>query len=98
MLNLIFKNAQRNIDVFDFSSLNNKNFIDWNHWIDWGSFAFYFNFIKKIYNIEIYCLTNDNIDEMFLPLYKDCFIIKGNLVNSKSIDKLLDIFLKIYGE
>ena len=27
MLNLIFKNAQRNIDVLDFSSLNNKKIL-----------------------------------------------------------------------
>jgi nucleoside-diphosphate-sugar epimerase len=93
MLNLIFKNAQRNIDVLDFSSLNNKKILlTGTTGLIGVHLLSTLILLKKIYNIEIYCLTNDNIDEMFLPLYKDCFIIKGNLVNSKSIDKLLDIF------
>ena len=99
MLNLIFKNAQRNIDVLDFSSLNNKKILlTGTTGLIGVHLLSTLILLKKIYNIEIYCLTNDNIDEMFLPLYKDCFIIKGNLVNSKSIDKLLDILQEVEDE
>jgi FlaA1/EpsC-like NDP-sugar epimerase len=82
MLNLIFKNAQKNIDVLDFSSLNNKKILlTGTTGLIGVHLLSTLILLKKIYNIEIYCLTNDNI---YLSLYitsKNQMINKNEYLN-----------------
>lgn len=99
MLELILNNAQKNIDSLDFSILHNKRILLTG---TTGLIGIHLLatlvLLKKKYNIGVYCLTNNVIDEIFLPLYDDCFVIKGNLTNNDSIEKSLNIFSEeLYG-
>ena len=93
MLELIFNNAQRNIDVVDFSKLNNKRILLTGCS---GLIGIHLlstlKLLKNKYNIEIYCLVHGAPEAPFDTLFKDCFVVKGDLVKSDSVDYLLNIF------
>jgi nucleoside-diphosphate-sugar epimerase len=93
MLNLILDNAQKNIDTVDFSKLNNKRILLTGCS---GLIGIHLlstlKLLKSKYNIDIYCLVHDFPEPPFDVLFKDCFLVKGDLVKSDSVDYLLNIF------
>jgi len=93
MIDLIFDNAQKNIDTVDFSKLDNKRILLTGCT---GLIGIHLlstlQLLKKQYNIDIYCLVHGDIEPPFDAFFKDCFVVKGDLVKSDSIDYLLNIF------
>lgn len=93
MVDLIFNNAQKNIDNIDFSKLDNKRILLTGCT---GLIGIHLlctlQLLKKQYNIDIYCLVHGDIEPPFSIFFTDCFVVKGDLVKSDSIDYLLNIF------
>jgi nucleoside-diphosphate-sugar epimerase len=93
MIDLIVNNAQKNIDCVDFSKLKNKRVLLTGCT---GLIGIHLlsalKLLKDEYNIEIYCLINSDFEAPFDAFFKDCFVVKGDLVKSDSIDYLLNIF------
>jgi len=93
MIDLIIDNAQKNIDCIDFSKLNNKRILLTGCS---GLIGIHLlsalKLIKSKYNIDIYCLVHNDPEPPFDSFFKDCFVIKGDLINSDSVEYLLNIF------
>jgi nucleoside-diphosphate-sugar epimerase len=95
MLDLIFNNAEKNIESVDFSKLKNKRVL-----LTGCTGLIGINLLatlkmlneKHNYDIEIFCFTHRSPEQLFDPLFKGCFLLNGDLTKSDSIDILGNIF------
>ncbi len=93
MNNLLLDNAKKNIEKVDFSILKNKRVLltGCTGLIGINLLAS-LKLVQKQYNIQIFCLTNSYIDELFVDLFDDCIVIKSDITQDDGIDSLLNIF------
>lgn len=95
MIDLIFNNAEKNIDSVDFSKLKNKRVL-----LTGCTGLIGINLLATLkmlnerynYNIEIFCFTHSSPEPLFNDLFKGCFILNGDLTKSDNIDILGNIF------
>ncbi len=93
MIDLILNDAKRTIGRIDFSLLKNKRILLTGctgliglHLVS------VLSLLKEKYNLSIFCLINNDIDDIVKPLFKDCFVYKGDLITTNNINFLLDHF------
>jgi len=95
MLDLIYNNAQKNINNINFSVLKNKKIL-----ITGASGLIgihclaVLNLLKQKFKIDVYCWVNNDIDPNFLPMFKDCVIIKGDITDENKIKILEEQFVE----
>lgn len=93
VIELISNNFCNNFESIDFSKLKNKRVLLTGCT---GLIGIHLlatlQAIRETHNIEIYCLVSKKPDNMFKDLFKNCFVVEGDLTENKSIDFLLDIF------